>query len=321
MAPASVSSSASACTLRVRHEAVRERRLPQSAQLVGEAPPVRVGDVDGRGWAASLGSRLDEQPSLGVEVLVHRAVEVEVILAQVREDERAEANVVQPMLRGRVRRRLHRAAAVTRVEHVPEGALEVDGLRGRVPHRPPLASDPALDGAEQARPVSGRGEHRVEQEGGRGLPVRARDRSDGECRRRPAEEGVGGGCHRCSRIPDDELRRREIEATLDDQRDGAPGERFGGMVVAVRRAPANAEVERSRRYLTAVEGEVVDRHLGRAGGRGCPDRLPKGSEVCLALVLGHLGSIGSVHSAEPRSCGRQWKSWVGWLTVAWPSVV
>ena len=138
-------------------------------QLLREPPSVRVADVH-RGGRALLG----EEPPLGVEVALDRAVEVEVVLGQVREDERREAHAVEPAELRAVRGRLHRAAAVTAVEHLAEAALEVDRLRRRPEGRTALAADPALDRAEQAGPPAARGEDRVEQERGRGLPVRAR---------------------------------------------------------------------------------------------------------------------------------------------------
>ncbi len=187
------------------------------------------------------------------------------------------------MLRGRVRRRLHRAAAVTRVEHVPEGALEVDGLRGRVAHRPPLASDPALDGAEQARPVSGRGEHRVEQEGGRGLPVRARDRSHGESRRRPAEEGVGGGCHRCARIAG---RRAAAPRDRGDARRPAPRRPGRAPRGHSRGRPPRSRERRSRAFPALPHG-------CRRRGRGSPPRTRRREGMPRSPSQGQRGLSGA----------------------------
>jgi hypothetical protein len=62
-------------------------------ELLSETPTPEVADVHRRGRRG--GSR--EQPALGCEVLVHRPVEVEVVLAQVREDERVEADAIEPV--------------------------------------------------------------------------------------------------------------------------------------------------------------------------------------------------------------------------------
>jgi hypothetical protein len=81
---------------------------------------------------------LGEQPSLGLEIPLHRLVEVEVILREVGERERPEANPLEPVELGPMRRRLHHAAAVAGVEHRAEGALEVDRLRRSAHRRPRL---------------------------------------------------------------------------------------------------------------------------------------------------------------------------------------
>ena len=100
------------------------------------------------------------------------------VLRQVREDERGEADAVEPAERRAVRRRLHARAAVAGVEHLPELALQVDRLGRRAHGRPPLAADAALDRPEQPGPPAGRGEDRVEQERRRRLAVRAGDAGD-----------------------------------------------------------------------------------------------------------------------------------------------
>ena len=123
-------------------QAGRRARRPaenvdRAGQLGCQAPPPLVVDVDDR----DVG--LVEERALRREVLIHRAVEVEVVLRQVREDEHAEARAGEPSLRAADRRRLHRARTVAGVEHLAEQALEVDRL-GRVqPDRPLLPADDA----------------------------------------------------------------------------------------------------------------------------------------------------------------------------------
>ncbi len=74
------------------------------------------------------------------------------ILAQVREDEDVEADAVEPVEDRGVRGGLERHAPIAGVEHLAEGALEVDRLGRRPDDRShlaaPWAADPALDGAE-----------------------------------------------------------------------------------------------------------------------------------------------------------------------------
>jgi hypothetical protein len=118
--------------LRLLGEAVGQRVGP----LLRELASPRVADVDRRGR-----SSLDEEPALRLEVRLHRPVQVEVVLGQVRERERGEADPVEAPELGAVRRRLHRGAAVARVEHLAERALEVDRLGCGANCRPCLAAD------------------------------------------------------------------------------------------------------------------------------------------------------------------------------------
>ena len=111
----------------VREPERDERRAVQAAQLVREPPAPLGADVHRGGrWL-----RPREQPPLRLEVLLHRPVQVEVVLAQVREDEHVEANAVETPQRRAVRARLDRGAAVARVEHLAEEPLQVDRLRRR----------------------------------------------------------------------------------------------------------------------------------------------------------------------------------------------
>ena len=154
---AGVLSRSVAADVRVVREPERQQRGAGRPELLGEPSTVLVADVDGRGRRSSP----QEQPPLGVEVVLHRRVEVEVVLAQVREDERREPDPVEAPERRAVRGRLHGAAPVPGVEHLAEEPLEVDRLGGRAGRRPALAVDAGLDRSEQPGPAPRRGEHGV----------------------------------------------------------------------------------------------------------------------------------------------------------------
>ncbi len=68
-------------------------------ELLGQATSPLVADVDGR--RRRRGAR--EELALRGEVVLHRLVEVEVVLAQVREHERVEADAVEAVQHRRVR--------------------------------------------------------------------------------------------------------------------------------------------------------------------------------------------------------------------------
>ena len=235
----------------------RERRNAQDTELLGEPASVWIVDVDGRG------RRLvgHEQAALGVVVRLHRAVQVEVVLAQVREREHREADAGEALQLRTMRGRLERAAPVTGVEHLPEDALEVDRLRRRPDGWPPLAADPGLDRAEQSRPPPRRGQHREEQERGGRLPVRPRHSGDGQVPRRIVEEGDRRAGHRRAGVGDDELRPVDVDGTFDDERDRAVRDRLRGDVVTVEPPSRHAEEERARLERSRVVGEVE--HIGR----------------------------------------------------------
>ena len=67
-------------------------------KLLRQPPSVVVADVDDRERP-----RLDEEePPLRLEVRLHVAVKIEVVLAEIREHEHREAHTVEPMQDGRV---------------------------------------------------------------------------------------------------------------------------------------------------------------------------------------------------------------------------
>ena len=242
-----------------------QRRTACLLELVGELPAPGVADVHCRRRRRRTG----EEPPLRHVVLLHRAVEVEMVLRQVREHERVEADAVEAMQHRRVRGRLERDAAVARVEHLAKRPLQIDRL-GRGAHdRPNLSSDPALDGAEQAGPAARRFQDRVQQVRGGRLAVRAGDTGDLELARRLAEEHVRRGRHRSARGRHHELGNLRLDRPLDDEDDGAVLDRLTGEVVAVRVLAGDAEERR-----TGGDGARVVREVSHLDGVGAAeDRL------------------------------------------------
>jgi hypothetical protein len=185
-------------------------------------------------------------------------VEVEVVLAEVREDERVEAHPVEPVQLRCVRGRLERDAAVAGVEHLPEGALQVDRLGCRAHDAAGLAADARLDRAEQPRSPARGGEHGVEQERGRRLAVRPGHARDLELARRLPEERVGCNGHCRPGVRDDQLRHGDVQLPLDHQRGGAGGDRLRRELVPVRALARVAEEQRAVADGASVVGKVDD---------------------------------------------------------------
>ena len=181
-------------------------REGHAVDLGGDPPPVLVVDVHhGR-------PRLLEQPPLGREVGLHRLVEVEVVLGQVREHAAREADAATPAELERVRGDLHRARAVAGVEHPPEGGLEVDRLGRRALDLLLHPAHHALDRAEQARLAPRRLEQVADQEGGGGLAVRAGDADHLELGGRIAVEAGRRGAHRGAHVVHHHLGHAEARA-------------------------------------------------------------------------------------------------------------
>ena len=95
---------------------------------VEQQATVRVVDVHHR----TSGEAGGEQARLGLEVALHRPVEVEVVAGEVREHGDREAGAVDAVQRERVRRHLHRHRVSSLVAPARELLLEV----GRLGRRP-----------------------------------------------------------------------------------------------------------------------------------------------------------------------------------------
>src|SRR5204863_1653713 len=238
----------------VDHTEGQERLVPEGAQLLREPATVLVADVDrGRRPLA-----LDEEPALRRVVALQGAVEVQVLLAEVGEREGGEADAFEPAQLGAVRGRFERTASVAGVEHLAEGALQIDRLGCRPDRWTSLAADAAFDRAEQPRTPPGRGQDRMEKEGGRRLPVRPRDAGNLELPRRFAEEDDGRLGHRPPGVRDDDLRDVELERPLDDERGRPPLHSVTRERVTVVALAGHAEEERPGPDGARVVGEVGD---------------------------------------------------------------
>ena len=159
-----------------------------------------------------------EEPRLGLEVRIHRAVVVEMVLRQVREDRRIEHDAVDPLLLERMRRHLERRTSNAGVAHPCQQALEVGRLR-RGAHEGNRFTRHARPGRpHDAGGPPGSVEDRGEQIRDGGLAVRAGHR-DGRHRGRGMAERRGGHRpHRAANGRNERLRRLDVEPTLHDER-------------------------------------------------------------------------------------------------------
>ena len=238
-----------------------DRERDRVREAAREALAVRVVDVDHRG--AGLG--LDEQPPLGREVVLHRRVEVQVVLGQVREDRDGEVDRVRaPQFQG-MGGDLHHARPIATIDHLAKRALQVDRLRSRANHFVLLPADHRRDGPEQPGPAVVGLEQCAGDERGCGLAVGARDADGLELRGRVAVEASRGRSHRRADAVHVDLRNAEVQRALDDERGRAASDRLGGEVVAVAREPGDAEEQRPGRDRPVVVGEAGDLEFGCVG--------------------------------------------------------
>jgi hypothetical protein len=238
-------------------------------ELRGQAAAVRVVDVDDAHARRGVG----EERALGLEVLLHVAVEVEVVLREVREHRDVPVDRRGAPQGERVRGDLHDHGAVAAVEHLRERPLQVNRLRGRAHGIAPLPRDDRADGPEQPGGQATGLEQRADEEGGRGLAVRAGDPDGPQRGGRVAVEPRGGRRHRRADVADDDLGHPEAERALHDERGGAAGDGVGREVVTVAREPRHAEEDRSRAHRAVVVGQGGDLDRGSAGvGEDVPER-------------------------------------------------
>ena len=229
----------------------RPRRLDE---LDREPAPVLVADVDGGGRRSSSG----EESSFRLVVLLHRPVQVEVILREVREDEHVEAHAIESPQGGPVGRGLDGHARVARIEHLAEETLKIDRLGRRVWRGPMGSADDPLDRADEARRATGRLEDGAEQKRTGRLAVRARDACDLERARRLVEEVVGGDRHRRASVVDEQLRNVDLERLLHDESRGPGGHCSARELVSVDARAGHAEERRPRRDAIGAVGEIRD---------------------------------------------------------------
>ena len=269
------------------------------AELGGQPRSVRVIDVDHR-----VLRRGREQTALGGEVVLHRLVEVEMVLGQIGEDRRREMDRIGAVELEGVGRDLHGTRHVARGQHRRERLLEIDGFRRCPLHVVLDAADHALDRAQEPGRPAGGLEQRPDQERRRGLAVRAGDSDGLEASRGVAVEPRRRRGHSRADAGDPDLGDAQSQWALDHERRGTPGDRLPGVVVAVAGEARNTEEQRPGRDGAVVVGEGCD--LGVVDVRGTVGSPGRGARNHLvephrgpSVVAGSARNPGGVHEPEP----------------------
>ena len=176
-----------------------------------------------------------EQPPLGEPIALERAVEVEMVLRQIREHRHVEREPLGARERERVRGHLHRHAPHPAVAHVREHRLQIERLRRRLVGRARLVAEHVLDRADHAGGETARAQQRFDQVRGRRLAIGPGDADERELARWVAIERAGEPRERHPHRGHEHLGHRQVRDRLalgdDDRR--ASADRVRDEVAAV----------------------------------------------------------------------------------------
>ncbi len=187
------------------------------------------------------------------------------------------------------------------VAHARQESLQLGRFRRRVHDRQHIGADVNLDRADEAGRHAGLRERALEHERRRGLSIRPGDPDDGHGGRRTAEDRRRRGPARTSNGRHTDLRRFDVEPTLDEQRgrparDGVAGERV--TVRAFTRVRSRRAFRTRRRAsrppasTTATEGSPRT----SAPGRTCASSA---SSIGMAGVLSPSPARGKSRTSGP----------------------
>lgn len=259
-------------------DAARQARLPRLVREIGAGPEAAVGllrhplwhaetrtegrvDVDDR-EAVLLGAPREgfgEEPLLGLEVGVERAVIVEVIPRQVGEHGHVQRHAAHARLGEPLAGGFERDGPGTARDELREALLENQRRRGRVPG-PTMLAEVMIHGANHPRGETTGGEDRFGQTGHRGLSVGPRDTGTEQRAPRIAEALCRQLVQRVAPVLRHEDRTREPPRdagfVLHDQRACTAGDGVIEEVVSVSRDAGDRDEERTRDDLAGVVDDL-----------------------------------------------------------------
>ena len=171
--------------------------------VVGEAAPPHAIDADHGAARAGRG----EEVRLGGEVVLHGAVEVEVVLAQLGEDRDVVDDPVDATEHERVTGDLHRHGGDTLLAHDGEQGMQVGCLGGGAVVRHIAVADAHAGGADDPGRVTGGAQAGLEQVHRRRLAIRARDADEQQVAGGVAVDLRRNRSERLARIPGEQHRQ------------------------------------------------------------------------------------------------------------------
>ena len=228
----------------------------------------------GRGTVAAV-----EQHELGIEVALHRAMVVEMVVAQVGEHGDLARESEGAALHQGVAAHLDRHALDAALHHLAQQSVEFQGSRRGQGRRPGLVPDPDAGGADDAGAPAGGAEDGLQHPGGRGLAVGAGDADDPQCALGMAVKARGRLSQRPPRLLDfHHGLTSDRGPALHHHRGGSRLERLPRVAPAVLAQPGDPEEHRARGHPARVAAQPRDLAVGGPGDTVDVDLLEQAGE-------------------------------------------
>ena len=170
-----------------------------AGETFGQFATPEIVSIDDQTRTRCVGGDLEEL-HLRLEILLHRAVVVEMVLREVREDGGGKRQAMSAMLIERVGGDLHGAGTAAIAAHLGEQALNLQRLRRGVRGRHLLAAEIIKNGAKQSAAHLAEVHQMMREEGGGRFAIRAGDADERHVFRRMAVQGRGGIGERNARV-------------------------------------------------------------------------------------------------------------------------
>ncbi|SHW93227.1 Uncharacterised protein [Mycobacteroides abscessus subsp. abscessus] len=244
-----------------------------------------------------------EQPGFGVQVVVHRRVEVEVVARQVGETAGGEAQRVHPAQRQRVAGHLHDDGVDTTFDHAGQQRLQRRRFRGGEGTRQVAAVDPDADGADQPGHPPRGAQPRLDQIGGRGLPRGSGDTDDAQPLRGPpvdfggdfAQDRPRGGVHEHGHTDVEKLQALRV----GQHRGGTGRDGVGGEPRTVRGRSGQCREEITGDDVPATQRDTGDAQLRNRSPRLGADVVGQRAQRSPDRVSGAQGRRRHGHDTVP----------------------
>ena len=206
---------------------------------------------------------MHEEALLGLEVVLHGAEIIQMVLRQVSVARRLEGHAVQPVHGYGMGADLHADHFHALVPHLPQAAVQVDGIRGGQIAVQPLFADHIAGGADQAGLEARLFQNGLHQVAGGGLALGAAHAHHTDFFFRVAVEGRGDIGHGGTDVFHLYLRHVRIQNALHHKGDAAVFLRLTHESVSVKARAADAEEQTAGGLLPAVgdQGVYADFHI------------------------------------------------------------